>query len=93
MKSSSYIHPCSTAIEVCYLYELEDVEGGVKCNIYHAHIQEEAENLRKFEPVMGGMVNEIPHTKRFDVEGGNHYGIVFEPHVERDKEILVFLRD
>ena len=57
MKSSSYIHLWSTAVEGYYLYELEDVEGGVRCNIDHAHIQEEAESLRKFEPVMGRMVN------------------------------------
>jgi hypothetical protein len=122
MKSSPYIHPWSPAIEGYYLYELEEVEGGVRCNINSAHIQEEAENVRKFEPdmfyskvhpkvlilkateglvdqydlllpepVVDRMVNEIPHAKRFDVKGVNHYGIVFQPHSERDTEILTFL--
>jgi hypothetical protein len=122
MKSSPYIHPWSPAIEGYYLYELEKAEGGVKCNINPAHIQEEAKNVRKFEPdmfyskvhpnvlilkateglvdqydlllpepVVDRMVNEIPHAKRFDVEGANHYGIVFQPHSERDTEILAFL--
>ena len=52
MKSSPYIHPWSPAIEGYYLYELENAEGGVRCNIDPAHIQEEAENVRKFEPDM-----------------------------------------
>jgi pimeloyl-ACP methyl ester carboxylesterase len=52
MKSSPFIHPWSPAIEGYYLYELENVEGGVRCNINPAHIQEESENVRKFEPDM-----------------------------------------
>ena len=90
IKSSSYIYPCSTAIEGCYLYELEDVEGSVRSYIDYAHIQEAGENVRKFEPVMGRMVNDIPHAKRFDVEGLNHYGVVFQPHPKRDRAILDF---
>ena len=123
MKSSPYIHPWSPAIEGYYLYELEEVEGGVRCNINPAHIQEEAENVRKFEPdmfyskvhcnvlilkateglvgqhdlllpetVVDRMVNEIPNVRRFDVEGVNHYGIVFQPHLKRDRTILDFLK-
>ena len=122
MKSSPYIHPWSSAIEGYYLYELEEVEGGVRCNIDPAHIQMEAENVRKVEPdmfyskihckvlilkategiishndlllpepVVDRMEKEIPNAKRFDVEGVNHYGIVFQPHSERDMEILAFL--
>ena len=123
MKSSPYIHPWSPAIEGYYLYELEEVEGGVRCNINPAHIQEEAENVRKFEPdifyskvhcnvlilkateglvgqhdlllpetVVDRMVNEIPNARRFDVEGVNHYGIVFQPHIKKDRTILDFLK-
>jgi pimeloyl-ACP methyl ester carboxylesterase len=122
MKSSPYIHPWSSAIEEYYLYELEKVEGGVRCNIDPAHIQMEAENVRKVEPdmfyskihcnvlilkategilsqddlllpepVVDRMEKEIPNAKRFDVEGVNHYGIVFQPHSQRDSEILTFL--
>jgi len=38
------------------------------------------------------MEKEIPNAKRFDVKGVNHYGIVFQPHPERDAEILAFLK-
>ena len=122
MKSSPFIHPWSPAIEGYYLYELENVEGGVRCNINPAHILEESGNVRKFEPdmfyskvhsnvlilkatdglvsqddlllpepVVDRMVHEIPHAKRFDVEGVNHYGVVFQPHSKRDRAILDFL--
>jgi len=122
MKSSPFIHPWSPAIEGYYLYELENVAGGVRCNINPDHIQEEAGNVRKFEPdmfyskvhsnvlilkateglvsqddlllpepVVNGMVNKIPHAKRFDVEGVNHYGVVFQLHPKRDRAILDFL--
>lgn len=49
MKSAPYIQPWSSAIEGYYLYELEEVEGGVSCNIKSAHIEEEAANMRKVE--------------------------------------------
>ncbi len=45
------------------------------------------------EDVIGRMIAEIPHVQRFDVEGVNHYGIVFQPHAARDEVIREFLRD
>ncbi len=124
MKASPYIHPWSAAIEGYYRYELEDVEGGVRCNISPEHIDEEAENVRKVkpdtlydkvaskvlilrategfvsqddlllpEPVVRKMVNEIPHATRFDVEGVNHYGVVFQPDPGRDRALLDFLAE
>ena len=42
-------------------------------------------------PVIEKMVDTIPRATRFDVEGTNHYGIVFQPHEERDQAILKFL--
>ncbi|MFQ5484043.1 MAG: alpha/beta fold hydrolase [Desulfobacterales bacterium] len=47
MKSAPYIHPWSDAIERYYRYEIEEVEGGVRCNIDPKHIQEEAKNIRE----------------------------------------------
>ena len=123
MKSASYIHPWSDAIENYYRYELEEVDGGgVRTNIDTKHIQEESANVRKVEvetlypkincqvlvlratqglfglddlllpePVVEKMVRVIPHASRFDVEGINHYGIVFQPHAARDQTILAFL--
>ena len=124
MKVAPYIHPWSYAIENYYRYELEEYEGGVRCNIDAAHIQEDAVNVRNVEadayypkvrckvlilkamegllsqddlllpePVVARMVREIPNARRFDVPGMNHYGIVFQPHLARNQEIMAFLED
>lgn len=37
------------------------------------------------------MVTQIPDARLFNVEGMNHYGIVFQPHQERDNIVRVFL--
>lgn len=42
------------------------------------------------EDVIGTMLGQIPDVKRFDVQGTNHYGILFQPHPERDKAIRDF---
>jgi hypothetical protein len=44
------------------------------------------------EDVIDRMISEIPQVQRFDVEGVNHYGIVFQPHAARDEVIREFLR-
>jgi pimeloyl-ACP methyl ester carboxylesterase len=38
------------------------------------------------------MVREIPNAKNVDVEGTNHYSIVFQPHKIRDQALLDFLK-
>jgi pimeloyl-ACP methyl ester carboxylesterase len=43
------------------------------------------------EEVIDRMIVEIPHAQRFDVSGMNHYGIVFQPHKDRDQAIRDFL--
>ena len=43
------------------------------------------------ENVVEKMLREIPDVRRFDVEGTNHYGIVFQPHEARDSAIRDFL--
>jgi len=45
------------------------------------------------ENVISRMLNEIPGARRFDVEGLNHYGIVFQPHEARDRAIQDFLNE
>jgi pimeloyl-ACP methyl ester carboxylesterase len=45
------------------------------------------------EDVIDRMIREIPRAQRFDVEGMNHYGIVFQPHAARDETIREFLKD
>jgi pimeloyl-ACP methyl ester carboxylesterase len=37
------------------------------------------------------MVAQIPDARLFNVEGLNHYGVVFQPHQERDNMIRAFL--
>jgi len=41
--------------------------------------------------VAEGMVREIPNAKKVEVEGGNHYSILFQPNTMRDKSLLAFL--
>ncbi|MFP5211782.1 MAG: alpha/beta fold hydrolase [Acidobacteriota bacterium] len=37
------------------------------------------------------MLREIPDARCVDVEGANHYSIVFQPNARRDRELLAFL--
>jgi pimeloyl-ACP methyl ester carboxylesterase len=45
------------------------------------------------EDVVDRMVHEIPNVKRVDVEGTNHYSILFQPNKGRDQAILKFLSE
>ena len=45
------------------------------------------------EDVVDRMVHEIPNAKRVDVEGTNHYSILFQPNKKRDQTILKFLSE
>ena len=38
------------------------------------------------------MIREIPNAKCVNVEGVNHYGIIFQPHEERDSALQGFLK-
>jgi pimeloyl-ACP methyl ester carboxylesterase len=122
MRQAPYLQPWSPVMETYYRYELEETEGGVRCNIDPAHIEEEAVNIRKEapdtfyadvrckalilrategllspddillpEPVAARMVREIPQAQRVDIEGFNHYGIVFRPSEKRDQALHAFL--
>jgi pimeloyl-ACP methyl ester carboxylesterase len=42
--------------------------------------------------VVEKMLREIPNARHVDVEGTNHYGIIFQPHELRDSAILDFLK-
>lgn len=44
------------------------------------------------EDVIERMIREIPDARRFDVNGMNHYGIVFQPHEARNQAIKEFLK-
>jgi pimeloyl-ACP methyl ester carboxylesterase len=41
--------------------------------------------------VAEGMVREMPKARKVDVEGTNHYSILFQPNPMRDQELLGFL--
>jgi len=45
MKRNPLLQPWSPALETYYLYEIEEVEGGVRSRVQPEHIKEEAENL------------------------------------------------
>jgi pimeloyl-ACP methyl ester carboxylesterase len=45
------------------------------------------------EDVAERMVRQIPKAKRVDVEGTNHYSILFQPNKMRDQAILKFLNE
>jgi len=45
------------------------------------------------EDVAGRMVRQIPKAKRVDLEGTNHYSILFQPNKKRDQNILKFLSE
>jgi pimeloyl-ACP methyl ester carboxylesterase len=45
------------------------------------------------QDVIDRMMQEIPDAQRFDVEGMNHYGIVFQPHAARDEAVREFLKE
>ena len=45
------------------------------------------------EDVTERMVREIANVRRVDVDGTNHYTIVFQPNGERDRAILEFLKE
>lgn len=43
------------------------------------------------EPVIAGMLQGIPKAERLNIEGLNHYGIVFQPNPARDRALREFL--
>jgi pimeloyl-ACP methyl ester carboxylesterase len=45
------------------------------------------------DDVIEKMMTEISDVQRFDADGMNHYGLVFQPHAARDAAIREFLND
>jgi pimeloyl-ACP methyl ester carboxylesterase len=43
------------------------------------------------QPILEQMLREIPRAKAVEIEGLNHYGIVFQPHPERDRTLREFI--
>jgi hypothetical protein len=38
------------------------------------------------------MIKGIPNARRVDIEGANHYSIMFQPNSAREKAMLEFLK-
>ena len=49
MKSAPFLKEWTPVLETYYQYEIEEVDGGVRCSINPAHIQEERENMGKVD--------------------------------------------
>ena len=45
------------------------------------------------EDVADRMAREIPNARKVDIEGTNHYSILFQPNKKRDQAILEFLKE
>jgi len=45
------------------------------------------------EDVADRMAREIPNARKVDIEGTNHYSILFQPNKQRDQTILEFLNE
>jgi pimeloyl-ACP methyl ester carboxylesterase len=45
------------------------------------------------EDVVDRMAREIPNARKVDIEGTNHYSILFQPNKQRDQTILEFLNE
>ncbi|MDD1777235.1 MAG: alpha/beta hydrolase [Candidatus Helarchaeota archaeon] len=45
------------------------------------------------EDVADRMTRELPHARKVDLEGTNHYSILFQPNKKRDQTILKFLNE
>jgi pimeloyl-ACP methyl ester carboxylesterase len=49
MKNNPLLHPWTRELETYYLYELEEMEGGVRSRVMEEHIREEAGNLTNYD--------------------------------------------
>lgn len=49
MKQSPFFHPWNSYMEAYFRYEVEEVEGGIRCRVHPEYINEEAMNLGKVD--------------------------------------------
>jgi pimeloyl-ACP methyl ester carboxylesterase len=93
-----------TNIDPKYIQEESSNLGKVDISGFYSQVQAPTMILRATEgllvdddmllpeDVVERMVREIPNARRIDVEGTNHYSILFQPNVQRDQIILDFLK-
>ena len=76
--------------------DISQVYGEISCPVLILRATEGMlawDDLLLPEDVTERMVREIANAKRVDVDGNNHYTIVFQPNGERDRAIREFLRE
>ena len=94
-----------TNIQPAHIQEEAGNFRKAKCATYYPHVKCKVLILRATrgllsqedillpEDVIDKMMSAIPDARRFDVHGLNHYGLVFQPHEDRDKAIRNFLEE
>lgn len=76
--------------------DISQVYGEISCPVLILRATEgmlARDDLLLPEDVTERMVREIANVRRVDVDGTNHYSIVFQPNGERDRAIREFLRE
>lgn len=76
--------------------DISQVYGEISCPVLILRATEgmlARDDLLLPEDVTERMVREIANVRRVDVNGTNHYSIVFQPNGERDRAIQEFLRE
>ena len=76
--------------------DISQVYGEISCSVLILRATEGMlvrDDLLLPEDVTERMVGEIANARRIDVNGTNHYSIVFQPNGERDRAIREFLRE
>lgn len=124
IKANPLVHPWNQSLEDAYLYELEQVDGGVRSKVNPEHIAEEAANLANEDlsqyhgqvrcptlilkapigltgrddimlpdDVVAPMLTAMDQARCVEIEGTDHYSIMVQPNVQRDRVIREFLAE
>ena len=75
--------------------DISQVYGEISCPVLILRATEGVvvpDDILLPEEAVERMLRDIPDARRVDVEGSNHYSIVFQPNGERDRAIREFLR-
>lgn len=91
------INPAHIAEEAGNVRKLDcaALYGRVQCPVLILRADQgllQADDLLLPEDAIEKMVDQIPQAERFDVSGTNHYGILFQPHGDRDRAVREFFR-
>jgi len=82
------------AVRTCCIALIADYYPLIRCPVLILSATEgmlSSKGMLLPEDVIEKMHRAMPTTERIDVEGLNHYGIIFQPHSGRDKALMDFL--